>query len=104
VLARASAHGGYAGRPRWPNLDELPALPGRERRPNWTASTGWVRLSRGSHAGHVPAGPDGGRRTLSAGIVLVPIETLPAHDRDTPFAVVPPWRKPVYADPERADT
>jgi len=39
---RASAHGHYQGC-KW-----------RECRNQWTRPTGWVRVSRGSHAGHVP--------------------------------------------------
>jgi len=118
AMARASAHHGYAGRRRWPNLNELPVAPrlpraGRdgvrlERRARtgaWTPGTGWTRVSRGSHAGHIPDGPAGDeRRTAPDGIALVPIESLSAADRATPFAVVPPWRKPVYADPEDTGT
>ena len=39
---RASAHGHYQGC-KW-----------RECRNQWIGPTGWVRVSRGSHAGHVP--------------------------------------------------
>ena len=103
VMARASAHNGYAGRARWPNLNELPRrLPGRRRTSAWTPATGWARVARGSHAGRIPPGPaDDERRTASNGIVLVPIETLSAADLATPFAVAAPWRKAVYTDPER---
>jgi hypothetical protein len=118
VFARASAHHGYARRPRWPNLNELPGEPRlprvdrsgvrlepRRRTSAWTPGTGWTRVSRGSHAGHVPDGPgDRERRTDAEGVALIPLESLSAADRATPFAVVPPWRKPVYADPERTDT
>jgi hypothetical protein len=41
---RASAHGHYQGC-KW-----------RECRDQWIRPTGWVRVSRGSHAGHVPFG------------------------------------------------
>lgn len=118
VMARASAHHGYAGRRRWPNLNELPWEPPaprlaggrpeigrRDRTGAWTPGTGWTRVSRGSHAGHVPEGPRRDeRRTASNGVALVPLEALPAVDRETPFAVTPPWRKPVYADPEHTGT
>lgn len=104
VMARASAHNGYAGRARWPNLNELPRQPpGRHRTAAWTPRTGWARVTRGSHAGRIPSGPaDDERRTASNGIVLVPIETLSAADRATGFAIVAPWRKPVYTDPEES--
>ncbi|MDX6670113.1 MAG: hypothetical protein QOI91_476 [Solirubrobacteraceae bacterium] len=114
VMARASAHHGYAGRLRWPNLNELPVQPpvpggsgveARRRTGAWTPATGWTRVSRGSHAGHIPDGPAGDeRRTESNGIALVPIEALSGSERATSFAIAPPWRKPVYADPERTDT
>jgi hypothetical protein len=105
-MARASAHHGYAGRRRWPNLNELPWEPGgRRRTPAWTLGTGWTRVSRGSHAGHIPPGPARDeRRTESDGVALVPIETLDAGARATPFAIVAPWHKPVYADPEATVT
>jgi hypothetical protein len=115
VLARASAHRGYAGRRRWPNVNELPRQPPvpdlsggrvatRRRTGAWTSATGWTRVSRGSHAGHLVDGPGRERRTDADGLVLVPIERLPAHDRATGFAVAPPWDKPVYADPGQNDT
>jgi hypothetical protein len=103
VYARASAHHGYAGRLRWPNLNELPD---RARRSGaWASSTGWTRVSRGSHAGHIPDGPrEDERRTRAEGLDLVPIESLSDRDRATGFAITPPWRKPVYSDPDRTDT
>jgi len=115
VLARASAHHGYAGRRRWPNLNELPVQPRvprlrppgapvRRRTAAWTPVTGWTRVSRGSHAGHIVAAADGERRTESDGLALVPIERLAPADRGRPFAVVPPWRKPVYLEPEGTGT
>jgi hypothetical protein len=117
VMARASAHHGYAGRLRWPNLDELAGRPfvprvgaggvrieRRRRAGGWTPGTGWTRVSRGSHAGHIPGRPEPDeRRTESNGVALVPIESLSATALATPFAIAPPWRKPVYSDPERTD-
>lgn len=104
AMARASAHHGYAGRLRWPNLNEAP-VEVRGRTGAWTPGTGWTRVSRGSHAGHIPDGPAADeRRTISNGLTLVPIESLTAAERATPFAIAPPWRKPVYSDPERTDT
>jgi hypothetical protein len=104
VFVRASAHNGYAGRRRWPNLNELPGED-RRRTGAWTPYTGWTRVSRGSHAGHIADGPgDDERRTESDGVALVPIERLSRSDLAGSFAITPPWRKPVYADPERTDT
>jgi hypothetical protein len=104
VYSRASAHHGYSGRKRWPNFNELPGKEHR-RAGAWTPGTGWTRVSRGSHAGHIPEGPhEDERRTEADGVALVPIERLSQGDLATSFAIVPPWRKPVYADPERTDT
>ncbi len=117
VYARASAHAGYAGRRGWPGLNQLPVevpvprgpWPGggvrlRRRTGAWVAPSGWTHVSRGSHAGFVPAGPGDDRRTESNGVRLVAIERLDAAALGTGFAIDPPWRKPVYADPERTDT
>jgi hypothetical protein len=104
VLARASAHHGYSGYRRWPNLNELPPQLPVRRTGAWTPVTGWTRVSRGSHAGHLVDAPGVERRTESDGVTLVPIERLGDGDRRGRFAIVPPWRKPVYDQPERTDT
>jgi hypothetical protein len=115
AFARASAHHGYAGRLHWPNLNELPFEPGlpgsyrgrrlvRRRTGAWTPVTGWTRVSRGSHAGHIVADAGSERRTESNGLVLVPIERMAPADRHRDFAILPPWNKPVYAQPDRNDT
>jgi hypothetical protein len=110
--SRASSHHGYR------------SCKLRKCRTRWLPATGWTRVSRGSHAGHVPweLGPrlSGASRTLAieprrplypgvdlrertttaAGLRLVPLETL---DRDAYESldpgVSPPWRKRVYSDP-----
>ena len=97
----------------------------------WGPRTGWTRISRGSHAGHIPLdreesprrpGPryrGGGQRpryrykaqlpgrdlrertTTSAGLDLVPLETLDHRRyRRLDEGVSPPWEKDVYNDPE----
>jgi hypothetical protein len=104
VFARASAHHGYSGYRRWPNLNQLPSSIPVRRTAAWTPVTGWTRVSRGSHAGHLVDGPGEERRTASNGISVVPIETLSGADRDRRFGIAPPWGKRVYADPERLDT
>ena len=93
----------------------------------WGPAVGWTRVSRGSHAGHVPvdvaaAIPVGGRprpgqryrhsprlpgaglreRTASAdGIRLVPLEGIEkgGYRRLDP-GISPPWEKEAYANPE----
>jgi len=104
VLMRASAHNGYAGRKRVINFNEAPEwLPGPRHSP-WTPTTGWSRVSRGSHAGHLVDGPGVERRTRADGLRLVPIESLSDAERATLFAIDPPWSKPVFEDPARGDT
>lgn len=84
VSARATAHGGYRG---------------FVRSGGWGSWTGWYRVSGGSHAGHLVSGDTGERTTPSSNLNLVPLETLGGRDL-AHFAVVPPWRKDVYKDPE----
>ena len=115
--ARASAHHGYQG------------CKSRACANEWTPLTGWSRVSRGSHAGHVPLRERGGgpelsldhgfqwlrpeyspqypgldlreRTTTASGLRLLPVEVLP---RDMEFAISPPWRKHVYTDPRSNST
>jgi hypothetical protein len=79
AAARATAHGGYSS--------------------GWAPSTGWYRVSGGSHAGQVAPGSVGERTTRAAGLALAPLERLQGLDLQR-FAVSPPWDKDVYRDPE----
>jgi hypothetical protein len=117
--ARATSHHGYAygtGPRNWPS--DL----GLVSRSAWGEGTGRLYVSAGSHAGHVyepsrppsvggrafsraaaaPAGPT--RWTPAADLALIPVESLAPADRRAPFAIAPPWRKPVYLDPEDTGT
>jgi hypothetical protein len=92
VWARASSHGHYQGCKR------------RFCRNRWVGGTGWTRVSRGSHAGHIPLPRrrrPRERTTTAEGLRLIPLETL---DRDAyePYDpdVSPPWQKEAYGDPE----
>jgi len=58
-----------------------------------------VRLPR-----RLTAPPARTRWTPADRLTLIPIETLDPAARRTRFAVVPPWRKPVYRDPEDEGT
>ncbi len=113
VYARAGSHGHYQGCKQ------------ADCENRWVPATGWTRVSRGSHAGHIPfdrifsreragRGPrplslrpryPGARlreRTTTAeGLRLVPLERVD-HGAYRPLdrAVRPPWRKSVYGDPE----
>lgn len=121
---RASSHGRYQ------------SCKHRECRNRWMGETGWTRVSRGSHAGHIPTRslprtfavpeevrmlPRHGPRTLSPprrvptipgldfrertstaeGLRLIPLEA-PGRRRyqAQEGGIGPPWRKPVYTDPE----
>ncbi|HYN52144.1 MAG TPA: hypothetical protein VES62_14570 [Thermoleophilaceae bacterium] len=88
---RASSHGAWQGCRQ------------RRCRNEWTAKTGWTRVSRGSHAGHIPLpGPSPDERTsTSEGLRLIPLETLERRSyRRDQAGIAPPWRKDAYDDPE----
>ena len=101
VSARASSHRAYQ------------ACKLSRCRNRWIAATGWTRVSRGSHAGHIPIRSRGGadeplypgpgleeRTTSAPGVRLVPLETLDKHDyRPLDAGISPPWKKRVYVDP-----
>lgn len=117
AYVRASSHHWYQGCKQ------------RECRNRWTPATGWTRVSRGSHAGHIPLRRRGGgvvrsrrhvvrripgtytpvypgldvreRTTTSGGLRLVPVADLPQGMR---FEVTPPWRKKVFRDPASDST
>ena len=80
-----------------------------------SAARGWTRVSRGSHAGHIPAASRDLRAALSprcpGTCASAPHRRGPAADpagaawtarRYSPLddGVKPPWRKRVYRDPE----
>jgi hypothetical protein len=79
ATARATAHGGYNA--------------------GWLPSTGWYRVSGGSHAGQIPSRSDGERTTAASRLSLTPLERLDNLDLQR-FAISPPWLKAVYRDPE----
>ncbi|MBM3666785.1 MAG: hypothetical protein FJW90_04775 [Actinobacteria bacterium] len=80
--SRASSHHGYGG--GW--------VPDRDR----------IWVSGGSHAGR--AGElRAGRTTKDHRLVLAPLEPIARRDAWS-FAVVPPWRKRVWRDPEYGGT
>jgi hypothetical protein len=116
VWARASSHR------RWQGCKS------RACRNVWVRGEGWTRVSRGSHAGHIPGkgrwslvrghrpgsrrvrigfrpalpGRDVRERTTTGeGLRLVPLETLDRDGyRSLDPEVLPPWRKPAYRQPE----
>ncbi len=107
VRTRASSHHGY----QWCKQHRCANT--------WGPWTGWSRVSRGSHAGHIPTTGERGpflptgrvrpaipgidireRTTTSGGLRLIPIESLDTR-RYKPLdpGIVPPWRKKVFTDP-----
>ncbi|MDQ4072287.1 MAG: hypothetical protein M3088_05365, partial [Actinomycetota bacterium] len=112
VAVRASSHGHY----QWCKQ--------RRCRNRWGPPTGWTRVSRGSHAGHIPLdrgirgamgparfrlryrarlpGRDMRERTTTAdGLRLVPLESIDRRRyRRRAEGISPPWQKPVYRRPE----
>jgi hypothetical protein len=100
---RASSHHGYnydGGAGSW--LSDA----GFVHRSAWGPATGIEYVSGGSHAGHVheddPGAPP--RWTPASAVELIPIESLDRATRRSHFAITPPWRKPVYRDPEDEGT
>jgi hypothetical protein len=69
----------------------------------WGPTNGWTRVSRGSHAGHVPlpARPPDERTTTADGIRLVPLERIDRRRyRRLDPDIAPPWLKDAYENPE----
>jgi hypothetical protein len=116
VRVRATAHHGYQ------------YCKQRQCADAWGPWTGWTRVSRGSHAGHIPLrtklrGVDVGsgfpyvrgsydiqgpaypgvdsqeRTTVSADLRLIPLETIDQQAAPRFDGITPPWEKPVYYDP-----
>jgi hypothetical protein len=116
VRVRATAHHGYQ------------YCKQRQCAGEWGPWTGWTRVSRGSHAGHIPLrtklrGVDVGsgfpyvrgsyeiqgpaypgvdtqeRTTVSADLRLIPLETVDQQAAPQFDGITPPWEKPVYYDP-----
>ena len=88
-------------------------------RNRWVRAGGWTRVSRGSHAGHIPGrlsaphrsrlrfrpalpGVDLRERTSTGeGLRLIPLESRdPRGYRPRDDSVTPPWLKEVYLEPE----
>jgi hypothetical protein len=72
----------------------------------WGPATGWTRVSRGSHAGHVPTDGEPGNglreRTATAeAIRLIPLEGIDrGRYRRLDPGISPPWMKDAYVNPE----
>ena len=91
---RASSHHAYQGCKQ------------RACKNRWMPYEGWSRVSRGSHAGHIPLERPGvdlrERTTTASGLRLVPVKDL--LPGDVGYEVTPPWRKQVFRDPASNST
>jgi hypothetical protein len=112
VDQRASSHHGYnhdRGAVNWGSdagigvLDDVAEALGARPDNGWGPETHVLLVSGGSHAGNVRGDHDGGRHTPARNVHLIPLEPIAAED-PTRFAVVPPWRKRVWRDPEAEST
>jgi hypothetical protein len=113
-FSRASSHHGYNyefGAGNWGSdagigpLEDVSEAVGARDPGGWGPETGQLHISGGSHAGNARRDDyEPGRTTSATDILLIPIEPVARAHGDTEFAVTPPWRKPVYTDPESEET
>ncbi len=65
------------------------------------SSQWWVSVGKDTHEMRVEHRPETAlRRTPDSKINLVPLESLSNSDLKTKFDQLPPWRRPVYRDPD----
>jgi 8-oxo-dGTP pyrophosphatase MutT (NUDIX family) len=112
VDERASAHDGYDYSLQdldWGSdvgidlLKELAESLDARHPDGWGPETGLLLVSGGSHAGNAAGAPRGSRFTPGRRVHLIPLEPIAADSHAT-FAVVPPWLKEVWRDPEAEGT
>jgi hypothetical protein len=103
VSVRASSHHGYNhGADPISDLGRVGIGPIAidARRPAWGPSSGYLWVSAGSHAGRVVGGSY--TRSVPRGqLRLLPIESELRSLSELEYAVVPPWQKAVWRDPEQ---
>jgi hypothetical protein len=112
VQARASSHNGYnyeGGAVNWGSdagfdvLRELTETVGLRDENGWGPETGLLLVSGGSHAGAAAGDRALDRFTPGRRVHLIPLEQI-AAESTAAFAISPPWRKRVWADPEAEGT
>jgi hypothetical protein len=69
----------------------------------WGPARGLLLVSGGSHAGNAGGIAHVDRFTPGRRVHLIPLEPIAATDTST-FAIIPPWRKKVWLDPEAEGT
>lgn len=112
VEERASSHNGYnyaLSRANWGSdagvdvvKDAAEGL-GVRADNGWGPARGLLLVSGGSHAGNAGGIAHVDRFTPGRRVHLIPLEPIAAGDSST-FAIVPPWEKKVWFDPEAAGT
>jgi hypothetical protein len=85
-------------------LRDFAELLGARARNGWGPETRLLLVSGGSHAGNSRGIPDLDRVTPGDRVHLIPLERLLDAGESSRFAVVPPWLKRVWSDPEAEDT
>lgn len=113
VDERASSHEGYNQRPGpiggWASDAGIDSVKDATEALGLRAGNGWgpethlLIVSGGSHAGNTAGIPRIERLTPSNRVQLIPLEPIAAAT-DARFAIIPPWRKKVWRDPESEGT
>ncbi len=112
VDERASSHHGYnyaLNAMNWGSDAGIEVLRGAAEEIGVRADGGWgparglLLVAGGSHAGNAGGIPHVDRWVPGRRVHLIPLEPVAVTD-DSTFAVVPPWRKRVWRDPEAAGT
>jgi len=115
VWVRASSHHGYnyefsklnagsdAGGAIGGAVNDAVEAVGARPPGGWGPGTGQLHVSGGSHAGNARIYRPVGRSTRDHRLRLIPLNRIAREDR-TSFAVIPPWRKRIFLDPEYAGT
>jgi hypothetical protein len=112
VDERASSHHGYnyaLNAMNWGSDAGIEVLRGAAEELGARAVDGWgparglLLVSGGSHAGNAGGISEVDRFTPGRRVHLIPLESIAATDGST-FAIVPPWRKKVWRDPEATGT
>jgi len=107
VSVRASSHHGYNhGADPISDVGRVGLGPVSldARGPAWGPSGGFLWVSAGSHAGRVAGGDHYTRSIPSERLRLIPMETELDSLSTLEYAVVPPWLKAVWRDPEQLGT
>lgn len=98
--ARASSHRTYNGRGSEGWMSDV----GVKQQSAWDRQFNELHVAAGSHAGMARAQGNESRHVHGRDIELIPLEPIARGDGLPEFAVVPPWRKRVWRDPEETGT